>query len=146
LDQDWPHTWELLHAGVNMLAQDEHPGITARLVDHVLKPIVDVAPRAHRERSAGDRLDVARAGLVLVRIGVRVKDLVDVDALATDVADEVSDLRRGGYHGRARGRPGASRAPAATGDKRRDRRSESDSDEQAGASGGSSIQDSAGVY
>ena len=139
----WVEVAGVIPARVYALAQDQHPGFTTGVVEHVLEPVVDVAARAYGQRGAGDGLDVAGPRLVLVRIGVRLKDLVDVDPPPPDVAHEVSDLGRRGDHGLAGGRSGASFVPAAAADKRGAHEDESDDERQGSVSGRHAFHDSA---
>jgi hypothetical protein len=79
---------------VDRVDQVDHLGVTARVVDELVEPVVDLASRPEHHRGVCDRGRVARAGLVAVRIGSGSEHPMNVHALAADVADEVGDLRR----------------------------------------------------
>ena len=85
----------------------------AGVLDDVAHPRVELVARGDHELRARRRLDVLRPRLVVVRVGVGLEDLVDVDRVAADVAHDVAELRRGhddvdgaGLGGRRRPAPG----------------------------------------
>jgi hypothetical protein len=78
------------------VAERDHPRVRAGPVDRLVHPGVHIAAGAQDEVGVGDRRDVVRAQLVLVRVGVRGEDLDDVHARPADVAREVRDLCRRG--------------------------------------------------
>ena len=90
----------------------------ARVRDHGAHPGIEAIAVQEHELRARHRLDVGRPGLVLVRIGVGLQDLVHLRRVARDRARPVADLRR------RRDDPGPGmplrRAPAATGDDERE--------------------------
>ena len=68
-------------------------GVGARALEDLIEPDVQIAAGAEDHVGIGERGGVARAGLVLVRVGVGGEDPVNVGAVAGDVADEIGDLR-----------------------------------------------------
>ena len=59
--------------------QAHHLGVPARVVDHVVQPVVDLATGAKHHRRIGHGGHVARPRLVVVRVAARAQHAVDVD-------------------------------------------------------------------
>ena len=78
-----------------VVLHQRHDGRVAARLQH---PLVDVAARAHHEVGVGQRLEVVRADLVVVRVGVRREQADHLDVVARHVPREVGRLRRGGDH------------------------------------------------
>jgi hypothetical protein len=90
---------------VRVLAAQAHVGgevqlrcLAARRLDRLLEPLVHLAARPHDQVRVGDRLDVARAQLVVVRVGVGIEQPGHGHPVAADVAGQVGGLRGGGDH------------------------------------------------
>ena len=83
-----------------------HQGHDGRVAARLQHPLVDVASRAHHDVGVGQRLQVVRSDLVVVRVGVRGQEPHDLDVGARDVPREVRRLRGGGDHEPAAVSPG----------------------------------------
>ena len=77
-------------------AEVDDRGVAAAVVDDLVDPGVELVAAGEDELGAGRGLDVAGARLVLVGVGVRLQDLIDVDRAAADLAHPVADLSGGG--------------------------------------------------
>ena len=73
-------------------------GVAAAVGDDLIHPGIEVVAAGEDQLRPGRALDVGGPGLVVVRVGVRLEDLVDLDRFAADVADEVSELGRRRHH------------------------------------------------
>ena len=80
-------------------AEIDHLRVAAAVRDHLVHPRVEVVAVGEDELRVGRVGDVVRPRLVVMRVGVRREDLVDVHVVAADLADEVADLRRGRHDG-----------------------------------------------
>ncbi len=98
------------------VAQVDHLRLAAGVVGGLVDPIVEVAPAAEDHVGVRERLHVVRARLVLVRVGVRLQELMHREAIALDLAGPVGDLCRGRDH------PDPGVAAVSAGAKRRGRR------------------------
>jgi hypothetical protein len=86
-------------------------GVGPGVVDHVGEPVVHLATRAEHHRRVRHGGHVARPGLVVVGVAARAEHSLHVDALATDLADEIRDLSRGRDGGQAGAATGAASRP-----------------------------------
>ena len=101
------------------LQQRDDRRIAPGALHEVVEPLIELAARREQETRLGDRLGVAGARLVVVRVRLRAQEGADVGAVAPHVAGEVGDLRGRGHDNRpvARG----ARVAVATGGEREDR-------------------------
>ncbi len=72
----------------------DHLRVRAGALDQLVDPLVDLAAGGDHELRAGDRRGVAGARLVVVGVGVRREDAVNLDSVARDVPRDVRDLGR----------------------------------------------------
>src|SRR3954452_9017930 len=68
--------------------------MAAALLDDLLDPRVELVAARENELRLRGRCDIVRTWLVLVRVGVRPQDLMDVDRVPADGACEVTELGR----------------------------------------------------
>ena len=92
--------------------EHDHLRLAAGLRDDLAHPRVEVVAVLEHDLRAARRLDVGGARLVLVRVGVRLQDLVDGDRVAADDAGPVGDLRRRRDHDRLPSLPPPEPQPA----------------------------------
>ena len=75
---------------------DRHLGrATAGLLHDIFHPVVELVAGLEDHLRARRRLDVIRAGLVVVRVGIGLQQLVELSRVAGDIADDVPKLCRG---------------------------------------------------